>query len=132
MIIDTEWDNDQKTVMRVTYHTDWTWDDLVHNLPTEKAFLDSVNHRVDVIADFRNTELPPGAVSHLPRIANSPPYTHANAGMVVMVGSPFFMEEVVDIYRKVYGQAAQKLHLVASVEAARVLLAQPRPQATGE
>jgi len=124
--ITTEWDNDEKTTMRVTYQLGWTWKDLQDNLPIEKEFLDSVNHRVDVIADFRGTRLPPGAITQLPKIANSPPYIHPNSGLMVMVGSPNFMEEVVNIYRRVYGQKTVKLHMVSDLEAARAMITEDR------
>ena len=124
----TEWDNESHTILRVTYQPGWTWDDLEANLPIEKEFLDSVNHRVDVIADFRGTRLPPGAISRLRKIAASPPYVHPNSGLVIIVGSPIFMKEVVDVYRKVFGPQGQKLHMVADLEAARALIAELRQE----
>ena len=127
----TEWDDDAKTIMVVTYQPGWTWNDLEGNLPLEQQLLDSVNHRVDVIADFRNTRLPPGAISRLPKIAQSPPYVHPNSGDVIMVGSPAFMAEVVSIYKRVYGQAA-KLTMVEDVPAARQIITEQREAATKE
>ncbi len=128
--INTEWDNDEKTAMRVTYLEGWTWKDLQDNLPVEKDFLDSVNHRVDVIADFRGTRLPPGAITQLPKIASSPPYVHPNSGLMVMVGSPTFMDEVVSIYRRVYGQKTVRLHMVNDLEAARAMIAEDRAKSS--
>jgi hypothetical protein len=124
----TEWDDDAKTIMRVTYQPGWTWNDLEGNLPLEEQMLDSVSHRVDVIADFRDTRLPPGAISHLPKIAQSPPYVHPNSGDVIMVGSPAFMKEVVGIYKRVYGQAA-KLTMVEDLDQARKWIAGKRQAA---
>ncbi len=129
--ITTEWDNAKKTIMRVTYHPGWTWDDLKANLPLEEQMLDSVEHPVDVIADFRGTQLPPGAFTQLPVIAKSPPYVHPNSGNVVMVGSPDFMAEVVDVYKRVYGQAA-KLVMVHTLEEARELLQEKRQQSSSQ
>jgi len=121
----TEWDDEAHTIMRVTYRPGWTWDDLEGNLSIEEEMLDSVDHRVDVIADFRGTRLPPGAISRLPKIAQSPPYTHRNSGSVVMVGSPAFMEEVVGLYKRLYGQAA-RLTMVKDLDEARALIANLR------
>jgi hypothetical protein len=126
--ITTEWDDDEKTILRVTYHLGWSWDDLEGNLTIEEELLDSVDHKVDVIADFRGTQLPPGAISRLPKIAQSPPYTHPNSGAMVMVGSPAFMKEVVGVYKRVYGQAA-KLTMVSDLDEARALIAQKRAEA---
>jgi hypothetical protein len=126
--ITTEWDNDEKTIMRMTYHPGWSWDDLEGNLIVEEEMLNSVNYKVDVIADFRGTQLPPGAISRLPKIAQSPPYTHPNSGAMVMVGSPAFMNEVVGVYKRVYGQAA-KLVMVHDLDEARALIAQKREEA---
>jgi hypothetical protein len=126
MPLTTEWDNEEKTIMRVTYQRGWTWDDLEGNLPKEKEFLDSVQHRVDVIADFRGTDLPHGAMMRLPKIADSPPYTHPNSGAVIMVGSPTFMDQVVTVYRKLYGPVAIKLEMVHTLEEARERIAQKR------
>jgi hypothetical protein len=125
----TEWDNDDQTIMRVTYQPGWTWDDMEGNLLLEEDMLNSVDHRVDVIADFRGTQLSPGAISRLPKIAQSPPYTHPNSGAMVMVGSPAFMKEVVGVYKRVYGQAA-KLTMVHDLDEARALIAQKREEAT--
>jgi hypothetical protein len=116
--ITTKWDNDDKTIMVVKYHPGWTWQDMEANMQTEKEYLDSVNHRVDVIADFRGTNLPPGAISYLPKIAQSPPYTHENSGLMAMVGTPNFMKQVVDVYKAVYGQA-RKLTMLPDLDAAR-------------
>ena len=124
----TEWDDDSKTIMRVTYQSGWTWDDLDGNMLVEQQMLNSVDYKVDVIADFRGTRLPPGAISRLPRIAQSPPYTHPNSGAMVMVGSPAFMEEVVGVYKRVYGQAA-KLTMVHDLDEARALIAQKHEDA---
>ncbi|MBN1563629.1 MAG: hypothetical protein JXA10_07315 [Anaerolineae bacterium] len=124
----TEWHDDAKTIMRVTYQPGWTWRDLEANLPTEEQFLDSVDHKVDVIADFRDTQLPPGAISHLPKIAQSPPYVHPNSGEVVMVGSPIFMEEVVGVYKRVYGQAS-KLTMVHDLHEAQEIILKRREEA---
>jgi hypothetical protein len=121
----TEWDDEAHTIMRVTYRPGWTWDDLEGNLSIEEKMLDSVDHRIDVIADFRGTRLPPGAISRLPKIAQSPPYTHRNSGSVVMVGSPAFMEEVVGLYKRLYGQAA-RLTMVKDLDEARALIANLR------
>ena len=126
--ITTEWDNDGKTIMRVTYEQGWTWDDMEGNMLLEQQMLNSVDHKVDVIADFRGTQLPPGAISRLPKIAQSPPYTHPNSSAMVMVGSPAFMKEVVDVYKHVYGQAA-KLAMVHDLDEARALIAKKREQA---
>ncbi len=122
----TEWDNDQKTILRVTYQPGWTWDEMEDNLPLEREFLDGVDHPVDVIADFRGTSLPPGAIARLPKIASSPPYTHPNSGIVIMVGSPAFMEEVVGIYRRVFGQAGAKLTMVHDLDEARAKINEMR------
>lgn len=123
--ITTLWDDDAQTIMRVTYQRGWSWDDLEGNLPLEATMLDSVSHTVDVIADFRDTQLPPGAISRLPRIAQSPPYTHRNAGMMVMVATPGFITQVVEVYKRVYGQA-NKLIVVQNLEDARRLIARKR------
>lgn len=121
----TEWDDESHSVMRVTYQSGWTWDDMEANLSTEAQMLDSVDHRVDVIADFRGTDLPFGAFSRLPKIAQSPPYTHRNSGMMVMVASPGFIQEVVAIYKRLYGHA-DKLIVVHDLDAARKLIADHR------
>lgn len=123
--IRTEWDDDDHTIMRVTYQPGWTWDDMEDNFQIEAEYLDSVTHKVAVIADFRGTRLPPGAVSRLPIIAQSPPYTHPNAGAMVMVSSQDFMNEVVKIYKRVYGQAA-KLVVAEDLPTARALIAARR------
>jgi hypothetical protein len=125
--ITTVWDEEAHTTMLVTYHPGWTWDDLEGNLVIEEEMLNSVDHKVDVIADFRGTQLPPGAISRLPKIAQSPPYTHPNSGAMVMVGSPAFMKEVVGVYKRVYGQAA-KLTMVHDLDEARRLIAQKRQE----
>lgn len=127
VLIKTEWDDAERTIMRVTYQPGWGWSDMDQNMLIEKQMLDSVEHKVDVIADFRRTNLPPGAISRLPKIAQSPPYIHPNSGEVVMVGSPTFMEEVVGVYKRVYGQAA-KLTMVNDLVEARALIQKKRSE----
>ena len=123
--ITTEWDNDEHTIMRVTYHPNWTWDDMEANTKVEEEFMNTVNHKTDTIADFRGTRLPPGAIGRLPKIAKSPSYMHENSGEVIMVGSPAFMSEVVAVYKRVYGQAA-RLTMVSNLDEARAMIAEKR------
>lgn len=59
MKIQVEWDNPQKTILRYTFPTDWTWDDFYAMKHIADAMLDDVTeHDKDIVLlfDLRKTK----------------------------------------------------------------------------
>jgi hypothetical protein len=126
MPISVTWDNAEQTVICLTFDGRWTWDDY-HTAASEiSAMLNSVNHRVDLIVDFRTSELPNNAVKQVE--SGSALFWHPQAGFGVLVGVKGFIRSLLMLFIQVYPNSAQWLLLAASVEDAREMLARQHQQ----
>src|SRR5687768_1714927 len=84
MPIDAAWMNDNQDIIVRTYHGRWTPDDLNDSDETISAMVDTVNHRVDIIADMRNsTSFPPNVGGMFDSYHSK---RHPRIGLVVVVG----------------------------------------------
>ncbi|NDJ52318.1 MAG: hypothetical protein GYB68_04425 [Chloroflexi bacterium] len=85
MAIHSVWANESKTIMAVVFEGQWTWDEYFASVDERTVMMDSVNHQVDFIVDFRDSApLPKMALKNLAKAAQQ---THPNQGMTVIVGA---------------------------------------------
>ncbi len=128
MPITVQWDNDQKTTIRYEFAGRWTWEQLFAANDERDAMMKTVDYRVDLIADLRNTMVvPPGAASQFKRIAQA----RAGTGVTVVVGANRFMQIMLDVFKLVQRQSESALATAGSLEEARALLARRRADRTG-
>ncbi len=59
MNIEVLWDSDKKNILHFVYGENWTWEDFHAASKTSTQMIGSVEHTVDVIADFSNGTPPP-------------------------------------------------------------------------
>lgn len=122
------WDNDERTIMRYEFEARWSWADLYAASDEGTARLDSVDHRVDVIADLRGTShLPGDFMQHAGRIAGG---THPHRGIVVVVGASPVLRGLSNTVGFLYRKATKDLRFADSLEEARTLIAKEKGQNT--
>ena len=130
MPVTVEWDNEDKTIIRVTMG-EYTWDDIESSSRQEQEMLDGINHKVDFIVDITSTKIPKDVLANFQKFAAAPPYTHTNAGLVVIVGANRFHATITEIFGKVHKPLADKLAMASTVEEAYEIITQYRRLRSG-
>jgi hypothetical protein len=119
------WDNDEKTIIRYIYEKNWTWADVNTALKDASALLDTVDHKVDIIMDFRQSTMmiPMGALSHAKRALSNP--RHDNIHLTVLVGDAFVLK-MADVSLKLSQKLAGnwELKFASTLDEAYAYLAQ--------
>lgn len=113
------WDNDEKTIIRYCYDSQWTLSDFNEAYTESRALLNTVDHKVHFIIDIRDSHiLPNGALSRGRTITNSP---HPNEGRTAIVGANAVIRAVMNLFRRIYGAKFEesKFIFVDSLENAR-------------
>ena len=66
MPVKFEWENDEKTIMRVVVSGVWNWNEFHKMMRIMSFALDRVSHPVETIIDLRaGAKLPAGALGHI-------------------------------------------------------------------
>lgn len=110
-----DWDNAEKTILRLTIYNGWTWEDAFEMNPVGLRLLRDADHTVHVLVDFTNTrDLPTGATMHMPTILNSYP---PNLGLVIAVTQHTLVNRMINVLRAVFpGKLSEKFQVVDSFE----------------
>lgn len=122
MPIEVQWDNDERTIMRVDYPEAWSWEEMYDAQTLGKEMADEIGHPYDVIHDLRKTtHLPPGAFSNLRRImSRMHPLNRGN----VYVGMNPFIRAVWNSFSIVYStlSRSKKFFFADTPNHARIVL----------
>lgn len=134
MPVTVEWDNDDKTIVRMEMVGTWTWEEAYAGSERGYALLDSVGYEVGVIIDFsRGISLPPNAITHARGMIKR---RHPRTGLTVFVGANTAFSSLWNIFSRVYTLFAQKQNSVFALtgDEARAILAvrYSRPALTAE
>jgi hypothetical protein len=114
------WEDEAQTIFCWHLEGHWTWEEFRARLPLAAAAQRSVDHRVDVLFDMRQTDhLPPAAVHHVRQVLASMP---DNVGLLVMVGPNIFVKAALATFSSLYKQSAKKFRLVDTLDEAYELL----------
>lgn len=93
------WDNEGKTIIRHVFERGWGWTDFHSSLEEAAKMMNEVDHRVDVILDFRDANLiPNGAITQVKKAYTNP--KHANMGTTIVIGANSFMQALVSVGTK--------------------------------
>jgi hypothetical protein len=126
----TEWDNDEKTIIRGTLKGDWNWDELDRaNLDTIVSMMNSVNHRVDVLVDLCQAgELPPGQPLQkgYMYLCSFP----ANRGILVAVSQDLLYRLLLKAMKRIFPDIAHRLFVVSTIEDAYITIETTRQNDT--
>lgn len=118
------WDNPEHTIVRYEFGPKWTWRDLNDASDAGTAWLDSVDHRVDFIADLSQTDhLPGDFMSHAGRIAGG---SHPRRGIVVVVAASPFLRGLSNTLGRLYRKATRDLRFADTLDEAREIIASER------
>ena len=112
------WDNEVKTIIRVDFEGEWTWDEFESAQHELKERLDSVDHKADIIVVLGTGTVPQGALAKFSTIVTTPAFAHPNAGLLAIVGANDFTKTLADIFAKLHQREAKKVTLVCTIEEA--------------
>ncbi|NDJ53917.1 MAG: hypothetical protein GYB68_12655 [Chloroflexi bacterium] len=103
MPITCEWDNAAHTVIRWTYASLWTIDDLLAADAIMNDLLESVDHPVGVLFTvMEDSELPKGILGRFNQFADTSGLSHPNVAMMIIVGLTGLPRRMADIFSKLY------------------------------
>ncbi len=126
MPISVTWDNPEHTVIHFTFDEHWTWDEYHVAASRISRMLEGVNHRVDLIIDFRTSHVPHNTIKQVE--SGSTLFWHPQAGFGVLVGVKGFIRTLLMLFIHVYPDSEQWLLLAPTVEDARMMLSKQRQQ----
>lgn len=104
MSIEIVWDNDEQTIIRVTFPEEWTWDEWLEIDVITAPMLDSVQHKVCFLADLRQAKRVPSGLQ-LKVAREILEFRHENSDMLVIFG----MNKSIDTLLKVVLMALSRL-----------------------
>ncbi|HEX2905228.1 MAG TPA: hypothetical protein VHO69_00100 [Phototrophicaceae bacterium] len=122
MPVTIEWDNDDKTIVRMEMIGNWTWDEAYAGADQGYAMLDAVPYEVGTIIDFsKGAHLPSNAISHARAMIKR---RHPRTGLTVFVGTNAVFRSLWNIFSQVYTLFAHKQNSVfaANLAEARAIL----------
>jgi hypothetical protein len=127
MGVDVFWEDETKTVVRLSFNGEWNWRDYYTAVQQSNAMLESVRHKVHIITDFRDgATLPPQAFIHLRRALFDVPL---NWGLSVFVtGDNTPMNSLMQSFVKMHPRLGKRIRIVPSLEDAYTLLNYPDGQ----
>ncbi|MEO0595136.1 MAG: hypothetical protein AAF126_03405, partial [Chloroflexota bacterium] len=90
MPINVTWDNDDHKIVRHVYPQQWDLNDFHRAIEDNASLIESVTHRVDVIADLTQSKnIPPRMLSTIGHLSRRTP---DNQGVTVIVGANYFVQ----------------------------------------
>jgi hypothetical protein len=124
MNIQVIWDNETKKTIRYIFQKGWTWQDVREALKQAATMMEPLQHKVNVIMDFRQASMiPQGAISEAQRaFANPRP---GNLNLTIFVGDSF-VHRLIEVATKLYNPKAKKwdMAVVKTLDDAYALLAE--------
>jgi len=125
--IQSDWDDSEKTVIRMYIGDYWDWDDLNAAMDDVSAMMSEVNHQVDVITVMRpTTPLPDGNAMY--NIRNAIKRLPLNAGIHVMVGGNILCNRTLRMLSHSYACMTGRLFQTTLLGEAYRIIARNRPE----
>lgn len=122
MTIIPEWDNDEKTIIRISYPEQWSWEDHQAFRVIMAQMLDEVDHKVDIISDLRQTvTIPSGALRMVRQIYLQP---NPKIGVTMVVGINPMIRALYKSFTLLYPPAKNVYMLADSLDDAYSKIAQ--------
>ena len=124
MPITVHWyDESQRAIL---YHVSgqWSWEDVSAAIDQAMTLLNSVNHKVHLLVDVRESDAVPLLnPAGLHRAAHAPTMDHPNTDLVILIGPGPLVAILYEIFQRVYRRIARRYQIVASMEEAEALMA---------
>jgi hypothetical protein len=127
MPITVEWDNPEKTVIRMSMIGTWTWDEAYTRASEGYALLESVDYEVGIIIDMTQSHhVPDRAISNAQAMIRR---RHPRTGLTVFVRANTLFTTMWNIFSRIYTALAKKQNSVFAdtLEDARAILAKVYP-----
>lgn len=120
------WDDENKTIVRLSFEGEWNWQDYYMAVQQSNMMLESVKYKVDIITDFHRSEnLPPQAFVHLRRaLFNVPPNWGSS---VIVTGERPSVSSLMHSFIKMHPRLGKRIAIVTSLEEAYTLLNTHQP-----
>ena len=123
MPIFVEWFGEPKTTSCWAFQSPWTWDEFAEAQLQFRKLVNSANHEIDIVADMRLAQKPPQDVlSHFRRVQSS---IHSNRYRVIMVGGSILVQNLADIFNRIYPNSRTNFIIVDNMEEALNIISQP-------
>ena len=121
MPIKIAWDNDEKTVLRVNAVDRWNWNDFHKNMRVATFWLDTVDHVVEVIVDFRQSaKLPAGALGHIRSLGGQ---IHPNSrNRIIIIGLEESVSKLLGGDDGIYQTGSRLIRFVENDEEAQAVI----------
>lgn len=117
MAFQVNWDDEGHTVIRLDYPASYEWEEFFTAMERYRELASTVEHGVYVILNMSGLKEPPGGLLvKLPKIAGM---RAENESAAIVVGSSGFMEQIGQIFSRIYG----KSQFVATLDDAHALIA---------
>lgn len=117
MAIEIVWDNDNQTIIRVTFPEQWTWDDFLEVDTITAKMVDSVNHKVCFLADLRQTKRIPTGLKL--DIANQVlDFRHENSDLLIIVGMNKMIRALLNITLMALSRIRTQIKIVETIDEA--------------
>jgi len=106
-MIELDWDDAEKTIIRYTFFDPWTWDEYYATNPKRDMMFAEAHQVIDIILDFRKgTHLPPQAMTHLRKVGS---WDSPQRGVVVILGVHSMLQLLANIMTSLYPQSVLKM-----------------------
>jgi hypothetical protein len=124
MPIEIQWDDEAKTIIRENYLGQWTWDNFFTMSIQAAEMMQTVDHRVDILANMKDGIMPTSGAS----MSNSRKVLLAlpsNWGVIVVVTNSF-VSVLASIFKQFDVQLGTKMHTTDSLEKAYQIITTER------
>lgn len=102
MAIIALWDNAHKTIIRLEFETEWSWEQLYDVIASTDDMITSVEHTVDIIIDIEGSQIPKDFMSAAKSLLANPE-PRDNEGHRVIVGASTFIRNGYGALKKTFG-----------------------------
>ena len=120
MPVRMDWDNAEKTVIRVTFEGKWDKQDIYRMIEKGVSMLNTVNHKVDSIFDFTDSTFSPQKLlTTVDRMENT--YS-PNERLILIVHANVYIRSLVNVARVLAPNTFTHVHFVDSVNAAYAII----------
>ena len=120
MTITVEWGKGSTPVVVWTFLEGWQWEDLFEAQMQSNPMIGTVDHPVDIIADFSaSPRLPQQAFSNYKEAFDRRP---ANRGRIIFVGQINYLKAMASTFQRIYRTEDPRFEFAASLEQAYAML----------
>lgn len=124
MGITVSWDDSNSTIIRYDLTGLWNWDDYFTAVEASAKMMESVNHPVGIIANFRaDTMVPHNPTVRTPEVIpqDRKPMPR-NLGLIVVTGGAGFLEVMLVGFCRAYHRVGKRFLVAGSLDDARALI----------